>query len=86
MNYLLTGEETERLTFRVLEESDFNDWLPLFNKKEAALFLGLDTTLSARKLCIKWFEKAFYRYENDKGGMNVLVDKKPGFSVWLFYV
>jgi RimJ/RimL family protein N-acetyltransferase len=76
MSYLLINEETERLTFRKLEKSDFKDWLPLFENKEAGLFLGMDSGLTVRQQCEKWFEKGFYRYENDKGGMNVLVDKK----------
>lgn len=75
MNYLLTGQETERLSFRKVLKSDFIDWLPLFNEDESALFLGLDTSLTKEELCEKWFEKAFWRYENNKGGMNVLVDK-----------
>lgn len=76
MNYLLTGEETKRLKFRKLERTDFNDWQPLFEVKEVASYLGLDTTLTKKELCEKWFEKAFWRYDNNKGGMNVLVDKK----------
>ncbi len=76
MNYLLTGEESERLKFRRVEENDFKDWLPLFKEKKAALYLGMDMNLSSKELCEKWFEKAFYRYDNDKGGMNVLIDKK----------
>ena len=81
MNYLLTGEESERLKFRVLKKSDFKDWQPLFEEKEVAIYLGLDTTLSRKELCEKWFEKAFWRYENNKGGMNVLVDKKTNKMV-----
>ncbi|MCT4580388.1 MAG: GNAT family N-acetyltransferase [Flavobacteriales bacterium] len=78
MNYLLTGEETERLHFRLLEPADFNDWLPLFFKEEAAKFLGLDPTKSPSELCQHWFDKAFHRYENNLGGMNVLEDKYTG--------
>ncbi|UTW66508.1 GNAT family N-acetyltransferase [bacterium SCSIO 12643] len=75
MKYLLTNEETARLKFRLLEESDFDNWEPLFREKNVATFLGLDPQLSSVELCQKWFNKVFHRYENDLGGMNVLIDK-----------
>ncbi|MEW7291029.1 GNAT family N-acetyltransferase [Aquimarina sp. 2304DJ70-9] len=76
MKYLLKGQETERLTFRLLEEEDFDTWVSLFKEKNVAEFLGLDQTLSPTGLCQAWFDKSFNRYANDLGGMNVLVDKK----------
>lgn len=78
MNYLLTNQETERLKFRLLYESDFDEWMELFDAKDAAVFLGLGKGLTKRQLCEKWFEKCFARYEEDRGGMNVLVDKTSG--------
>lgn len=81
MNFLLTGEESQRLRFRLLKESDFNSWIPLFFKQEAALYLGLDTTKSPSELCQHWFDKAFHRYEDNLGGMNVLEDKTTGKMV-----
>ncbi len=76
MNYLLTGEESERLKFRLLKQDDFDSWLDLFSSNDIARFLDLDPKLSERELCQKWFDKVFHRYENDLGGMNVLIDKK----------
>lgn len=76
MKYILEGEETERLQFRLLEESDFETWLPLFYDKSAALFLGMDTSLTPKEHCQIWFDKVFNRYANDLGGMNVLIDKE----------
>lgn len=76
MKYLLTGEETERLKFRPLELEDFDSWLGLFKAKDIAKNLDLDPKLSDSELCQKWFNKVFHRYENDLGGMNVLIDKK----------
>nr|WP_082422405.1 GNAT family N-acetyltransferase [Aquimarina longa] len=32
--------------------------------------------LSDKELCKIWFDKVFYRYENNLGGINVLIDKK----------
>jgi ribosomal-protein-alanine N-acetyltransferase len=78
MKYLLEGEETERLKFRLLEREDFKDWEPLFQVENVAEFLALDSSLSAKALCELWFEKIFYRYDNDLGGMNVLIEKQTG--------
>lgn len=76
MNYLLTGQETERLKFRLLKPTDFETWLGLFDAPNVAEFLDLDPQLSANELCKKWFDKAFHRYENNLGGMNALIDKR----------
>ena len=76
MKYLLTGQETERLKFRLLKTEDFDSWVGLFKAKNIAKYLDLDPMLSELELCKKWFDKGFHRYENDLGGMNVLIDKK----------
>lgn len=81
MKYLLPHEETTRLKFRLLKEEDFDSWEPLFREKNVANFLGLDSTLSSVELCQKWFDKVFHRYENDLGGMNVLIDKETNSFV-----
>lgn len=81
MKYLLTGETTERLEFRLLTPADFDAWLPLFETENIVPFLGLDPKLSVRERCEFWFQKAFTRYEKDRGGMNVLVDKSSGKMV-----
>lgn len=75
MKYLLTGQETERLKFRLLEPDDFNLWMELFKEKEVAEYLNMDSSLSQIEQCKTWFDKVFNRYENDLGGMNVLMDK-----------
>ncbi len=76
MKYLLTGQETERLKFRLLKSDDFDSWVDLFKENKVAEFLEMDPTLSPTDLCKAWFDKSFNRYENDLGGMNVLIDKK----------
>jgi len=78
MPYLLTNQETKRLTFRKLEYSDFDTWLPFFNDPNVANYLAFDTSLSPRELCEFWFEKALARYKNKTGGMNVLIDIQTG--------
>ena len=78
MNYLLSGEETERLRFRLLLQSDYDEWLNLFIGTDAARFLGMGHLPTAKEQCDLWFEKGFERYKNQKGGMNVLIDKQTG--------
>jgi len=81
MKYLLTGEETERLSFALLTKDYFNEWLPLFEEPTTAIFLGMDTSLSTNELCEAWFKKSLGRLENETGGMNVLIDKTTGKMV-----
>jgi len=78
MKYLLDGQETERLSFRLLEESDFDEWVELFKTEEAIKYLGLDKNKLPAVHCREWFNKVFSRYENDEGGMNVLIEKATG--------
>lgn len=72
---LMFGETSKRLRFRKLVAEDFEAWKPLFYEKESAENLGLDTSLSPEKLCEAWFNKSNWRYDNNLGGMNVIVDK-----------
>ena len=76
MKYLLAGQETERLKFRLLKPEDFDSWIHLFKANNVAEYLDLNPKLSESELCKLWFDKVFHRYENDLGGMNVLIDKK----------
>ena len=74
-NYLLEGQETERLLFRKLESTDFETWLAFHqNPLSSEFWEGLpnDPVIA----CQHWFDKAFYRYENNLGGMYVIVNKK----------
>ena len=81
MKYLLKGEETERLKFRLLEPEDFNSWLALFDGTNVARFLGMGIIPTAKAQCQKWFDIQKNRYKNDLGGMNVLMDKSIGKMV-----
>ncbi|WP_298896134.1 GNAT family N-acetyltransferase [uncultured Psychroserpens sp.] len=76
MNYLLTGEETERLYFRLVTKDDFDSWLPLFKEERIDEFLGMPKGLSQMEQCEFWFNKVFHRYNNNLGGMNALIDKR----------
>lgn len=71
---LLTGEETERLTFRKLESTDFNTWLA-FHEEPLSFQFWEGMPKDPHEACKHWFDKAFSRYDNNLGGMNVLIDK-----------
>ena len=75
MRYLLNGQETERLYFRLLVRDDFNTWLELFEEEGVSRFIGMDKVQTPKAQCENWFEKIEHRYKNDLGGMNVLIDK-----------
>src|ERR1700741_2491636 len=77
MRYLLTGQETERLLFRLIDRSDFNHWLEFF--KSPAAFEHWKAEVETPEIeCEKWYAKQFHRYENDLGGMNALIEKESG--------
>ncbi|MBN1407003.1 MAG: GNAT family N-acetyltransferase [Calditrichaceae bacterium] len=78
MKYLLVGEETERLRFRMLLPNDFDTWIDLFKKDGVGNFLGMTDISTPEEQCQKWFDIIMNRYKNDLGGMNVLMDKNTG--------
>ena len=75
MKYLLTGQESTRLRFRLLEKEDFDTWLDLFKNPDVAGFIGFADIPTAEEQCKKWFAAVETRYNNDTGGLNVLIDK-----------
>lgn len=74
------GEETDRLYFRKVEDSDFEIWMRFCEEKDALkyIFSAEDQLLSPREKCQKWFDKVNNRYLNSLGGMNALIDKQTG--------
>ena len=74
MNYLLENEQSARLLFRRLEENDFNTWLE-FYKDSSSTYQWFSEITDPATNCRMWFDKTFYRYANNLGGMNVLTDK-----------
>jgi len=77
MNYLLSGKESDRLYFRKLQPSDFSLWLP-FHEDPSSREFWTEEHFSATFACQKWFDKTFYRYKNNLGGMNALIAKDSG--------
>ncbi|MFT5242469.1 MAG: ribosomal-protein-alanine N-acetyltransferase [Psychroserpens sp.] len=78
MNYLLTGQESQRLQFRPVIAADYDLWFPLFKEDTVAKFLGMPDGMSQTEQCDFWFKKVLHRYENNLGGMNALIDKQTG--------
>lgn len=78
MKYLLKDQESARLTFRQVERSDYDAWLPLFRQEGVARFLGMEHIATAEAQCDLWFEKCADRYENNLGGLNALISKETG--------
>lgn len=73
--YLLENQSSERLLFRKIEPSDFEDWLPFYrNPKSTQFWEGLPT--NPIEACQVQFDRIFERYENDLGGMNALILKE----------
>jgi len=77
MDYLLDGQQSERLMFRKINRLDFNDWLE-FHKNPKAREHWLADWGSPEVECEKWYNRQFHRYENNLGGMNSLIEKKQG--------
>ena len=79
MKYLLHNQESERLSYRLVEENDYEIWLESFIKIEGTTkYLALEHIGNYDDQCRSWFDRIFHRYQNDLGGMNVLIDKNNG--------
>jgi len=77
MKYLLNGEETKRILFRKINSDHFNDWLE-FHKNPITSEHWISEQENPETECEKWYAKQHFRYENDLGGMNALVEKQTG--------
>ena len=81
-NYLLDNNETERLRFRKLMESDFDSWLPFHqDPKTSEFWEGLPS--NPQIACQQQFDRVFERYDKYLGGMNALVLKTTGVLIGL---
>ncbi|MEQ5789669.1 GNAT family N-acetyltransferase [Muricauda sp. NFXS6] len=75
--FLLHNQTSERLLFRKLKASDFDDWLPFYrNPKSTQYWEGLPK--DPVEACKAQFDRVFERYENNLGGMNGLISKESG--------
>ena len=77
MKYLLAGGETSRLIFRKIEKSDFTEWLKFFTDPTTSIH-WLEEKQLPQEQCESWYQKQFWRYENEMGGTNALIEKSSG--------
>ena len=77
MKFLLDREETARIRFRIIERSDFASWLPFFQNPDSFRYWNMQRQTPEIE-CQQWYDKQFDRYDQDKGGMNVLIEKSSG--------
>ncbi len=75
--YLLDGYLTDRLLFRPVRQEDFAQWLPFFQDPATHAHWIADLE-SPETECRKWYDKQFFRYANQLGGMNALIDRQTG--------
>ncbi len=75
MDFLLDGQESERLLFRRIKRSDFDTWLPFHqNSRTSQYWDGLPQ--NPKLACAQDFDRTFFRYENQLGGKMALISKK----------
>jgi RimJ/RimL family protein N-acetyltransferase len=72
---LMFGQSSERLSFRKLEQADFDEWLKFCEDANSLKYIWLTDNDSANEKCKVWFDRVFNRYNNHLGGMNALVKK-----------
>nr|WP_294907129.1 GNAT family N-acetyltransferase [uncultured Lacibacter sp.] len=76
-NYLLNGQETDRIIFSAIDMSHFDQWLEFFKTPETTLH-WIANYEAPEMECRKWYEKQFNRYATGSGGMNALIEKASG--------
>ena len=64
-------------SFERLIDRTFNDWLKFFEDPNTSLH-WVEEKEAPEVACQKWYRKQQDRYDNDKGGMNALVEKSSG--------
>ena len=75
--FLLENQTSERLIFRRLKPSDFEDWLPFYHDPRSTQYWeGLPA--DPIEACTSQFDRIFERYEANLGGMNALISKESG--------
>ncbi len=73
-NYILTNVTSERLFYRKLIPTDFNDWLPFYEEPLSSQY-WTGVSNDPKIACTAQFERIFERYQEGSGGMNAMVTK-----------
>lgn len=79
---LLVNQESERLRFRKIQQSDFSAWL-IFHQDPRTSQFWEGLPLEPKTACQQDFERTFYRYQNNLGGKLALTLKETGNIVGL---
>jgi len=82
MNYLLEGEQSDRLLFRTVVASDYDAWLP-FHKEPLSTQYWNGLPTDPMIACKQQFDAIFERYANGLGGMNALISKETNRLIGL---
>lgn len=75
---LLFGCETERLQFKQVTEEYHADWLRFCAYPGSLDYIGLHEHPTAEEKNKAWYDRVLWRYENQLGGMNALIEKSSG--------
>jgi RimJ/RimL family protein N-acetyltransferase len=80
--YVLFNEESERLLFKKVQPSNFENWLPFHEEPLSSQYwsgLPKDPTTA----CQQQFDRIFERYNENMGGMNALYLKNTNTLIGL---
>ncbi|SIQ34094.1 GNAT family N-acetyltransferase [Maribacter ulvicola] len=80
--YVLFNEESERLLFKEVQPSDFENWLP-FHEEPLSSQYWVGLPKNPKEACQQQFNRIFERYAKNLGGMNALFLKNTNTFVGL---
>jgi len=75
MTYLLDGQESQRLQFRKIINSDYDKWLEFFRTPKTSEHWIYEKSTPEIE-CENWYQNQFRKYMKNEGGMNALIDKE----------
>jgi [ribosomal protein S5]-alanine N-acetyltransferase len=76
LKYILENQETERLRFRIYDDGDKDAWMTFMQATDVIAYIGLDPEKSAEENFVQWHTRTIWRYDNNMGGLNMMIDKK----------
>ncbi|MFT4019125.1 MAG: GNAT family N-acetyltransferase [Agriterribacter sp.] len=74
---LMNGQQTGRLIFRLINYSDYDQWLEFFKDPQTSRYRVHEKD-DPETECSNWYASQFERYTNNSGGMNALIEKNTG--------
>lgn len=78
LDLLLFEEQTERLVFKEVTAAHKREWLEFCAYPGSLDYIGLHEYPTPEEKCAAWFNRVQFRYENQLGGMNALIEKSSG--------